>query len=195
MKLWLQVLFAQGYLWRDRFPDAFAETKVEHQGPWSVVLLVLAVAVLGMSLGLLAAGEEEAFFMTPMAVLWVAWSLASRGLRAGVRWTELRISLTWTLGFLFSVSAFAMLAEALVATRWQLLALGVWLTVCLATGCLRGIQRNYLLFRQPGEYAWVLEGPGERPKGIIAPYADAIAETYWRLPRQILFPQRERHAQ
>ena len=195
MKLWLQVLFAQGWLWRDRFPDAFAKTKVEHHGRCPLVLLILAMAVLGLSLGLLASGEEEAFFMAPMAVLWVAWSLASRGLSAGVRWKEFRISLTWTLGFLFSVSVFAMLAAALVAAKWQLVPMGLALAVCFATGCLRGIQRNYLLFRQPDEYAWVLEGPGEQPKGLVAPYATAIREAYWHLPKQILFPQKERHVQ
>jgi hypothetical protein len=129
-----------------------------------------------------------------MAGIWVAWSLSSRGLSAGTSWKELRISLTWTLGFLFTFSVFAMLAGAVIAAEWQLLPMGFALAVCLATGCLRGIQRSYLMFRYPAEYAWMLREPKQQPKGLIAPYADAIVETYWRLPKQILFPQKEHHA-
>lgn len=194
MKLLLQVLFAQGWLWRDRFPDAFTKTKAEHHGLSAFLLQIFPIVVLAGSTGLLAFGEEEGLFVTPMAVIWVAWSLSSRGLSVEVSWKELRISLTWTLGFLFSISVFAMLAGTLIAAEWELLPLGFWLAVCFATGCLRGIQRSYLIFRYPAKYAWMVDDPKQPPKGLIAPYTDAIVETYWRLPRQILFPQKERHA-
>ena len=104
------------------------------------------------------------------------------------------MSLTWALGFLFCVSVLAYVAIALVTAQWWLLPLACVAIICYVTGWLRVAQRNYLLFRQPDEYAWVLEGPGEQPKGLVAPYATAIREAYWHLPKQILFPQKERHA-
>ncbi len=46
MKLLLQVLFAQGWLWRDRFPHIYAEAKVERSGTIAYLILLLSFVVL-----------------------------------------------------------------------------------------------------------------------------------------------------
>lgn len=194
MKLLLQLLFAQGWLWRDRFPEVFVKAKVEHRGTIGYLMLLLSAVLLLMGILSIADGDLSRGILVPVAGTWLLWALSYRGLRADVGRKELRLSVMWALGFLFSVSVFGLLLVALVTADWWLLLLTFWLIVCLVTIWLRGIQRSYLIFRYPAEYAWMLDDPKQPPKGLIAPYADAIVETYWRLPRQILFPQKERHA-
>ncbi len=194
MKLVLQVLFSQGWLWRDRFPEVFAEAKVERRGTIGYLMLLLSAVLLLMGILSIADGDLSRSILVPVAGTWLLWSLSYRGLRADVGRKELRLSVMWALGFLFSVSVFGLLLVALVTADWWLLLLTFWLVVCIVTIWLRGIQRSYLIFHYPAEYAWMLDDPKQPPKGLIAPYADAIVETYWRLPRQILFPQKERNA-
>ena len=196
MKLLLQLLFAQGWLWRDRFPEVFAEAKVEHHRTIGYFIILLSVVLL-LLMGILsiANGDLSRGILVPVAGTWLLWTLSHRGLRADVRQKELRLSVMWALGFLLSVSVFGLLLVALAAAEWWLLLVALWLIVCFVTGWLRGIQRSYLIFRYPAEYAWMLDDPKQPPKGLITPYADVIVETFWRLPRQILFPQKERHAQ
>ncbi len=194
MKLLLQVLFVQGWLWRDRFPQQFAETKLEHRGLAPYLWIILPAALLLASFLALATGETWAIGLTFTAGAWLLWSLSSRWLSVDASRKELRISINWALGFLFCISVLLLLALALATSVWPLIPLAFVLIVCLVTGWMRAVQRNYLLFRQPDEYAWVLDGPGEQPKGLVAPFATAITDAYWRLPKQILFPQKERHA-
>ncbi len=194
MKLLLQVLFAQGWLWRDRFPHSYAEAKVEHRGTIGYFMLLLSAVLLLMGILSIADGDLSRGILVPVAGTGLLWALSSRGLRADVGRKELRLSVMWALGFLFSVSVFGLLLVALVTADWWLLLLTLWLIVCFVTGWLHGIQRNYLIFRDPANNAWRLEEPKEPPKGFIRAYTDAIVETYWRLPRQILFPQKERNA-
>ncbi len=194
MKLLLQVLFAQGWLWRDRLPEVFAEAKVEHRGTIGYLILLLFAVLLLMGILSIADGDLSRGILVPVAGTWLLRALSSHGLRADVGRKELRLSVVWALGFLFSVSIFGLLLVALVTADWWLLLLTLWLIVCFVTGWLRGIQCNYLIFRDPANNAWRLEGPKEPPKGFMRVYTDAIVETYWRLPRQILFPQKERHA-
>jgi hypothetical protein len=191
MKLWLQVLFVQGWLWRDRFPDKFAEASVEYRGLSSYAFLILPAALLGVSLKPLADGKTWAIAVAFMAGIWLLWSLSSRGLRADARHKELRISMNWAMGFLFCVSVFAVLAMAIATADWQLIPVPLALIVCWANGWLRGIQRSYLHFRDPD---WMPDEPPQTPRSFVTSYADFIADTYWRLPKQILCPQRERHA-
>ncbi len=194
MKLWLQVLFAQGYLWRDRFPEAFAEAKVEHRSTTGYLIHLIFAVMLLMGIWSIADGDLSWGILVPVAGTWLLWALSSHGLRTDVGRKELWLSAVWALGFLFSVSIIGLLLVVLVTADWWLLLLTLWLIVCYFTGWLRGIQCNYLIFRDPANNAWRLEGPKEPPKGFMRAYTDAIVETYWRLPRQILFPQKERHA-
>ncbi len=194
MKLLLQVLFVQGWLWRDRFPEVFAEAKVEHRGITGYLILLLSAVLLLMGILSVADGDLSRGILAPVAGTWLLWALSSRGLRADVGRKELRLSVMWALGFFFSVSVFGLLLVALVTADWWLLLLTFALLVCWVTGWLHGIQGSYLLFRDPVNNAWRLEGPKEPPKGFMRAYTDAVVETYWRLPRQILFPQKERHA-
>jgi hypothetical protein len=195
MKLLLQVLFAQGWLWRDRFPHIYAKAKVEHRGAIGYLILLLSAVLLLMGILSIADGDLSRGILVPVAGTWLLWALSSHGLRADVGRKELRLSVVWALGFLFAVSICGLLLVGLVTVDWWLLLLTFVFIVCFVTGWLRGIQRIYLLFRDPANNAWRLEGPKEPPKGFMRAYTDAIVETYWRLPREILFPRRERHAQ
>ncbi len=194
MKLLLQVLFAQGWLWRDRLPEVFAEAKVEHRSTIGYLVILLSTVLLLMGILSIAYGDLSRGILVPVAGTCLLWALFYHWLRADVGPKELRLSVVWALGFLFSISIFGLLFVVLVTADWLLLPLAFWLIVCPATIWLHAIQHSYLIFRYPAEYAWLLDNPKQPPKGLIAPYADAIVETYWRLPRDILFPQKERHA-
>ena len=167
---------------------------MEHRSTIGYLVILLSAVLLLMGILSIAYGDLSRGILVPVAGTWLLWALSYHWLRADVGTKELRLSAVWALGFLFSVSVFGLLLVALVTADWWLLVLTFWLIVCLVTIWLRGIQRSYLIFRYPAEYAWMLDDPKQPPKGLIAPYADAIVETYWRLPRQILFPQKERHA-
>lgn len=199
MKLWLQVLFVQGWLWRDRLPEEFLKAKVEYHGLAAYLIylyLILSTVLLFMSIGLLADGElSRGVFLALLAAAWFLWSLSSREFGTDASGKEFRISALWATGFLFAVSVFGLLAVALVTADWWLVPFPIVLLVCWVTGWLRGIQGNYLLFRDPVNNAWRLEASKQPPKGFMRSYADAIVDTYWRLPREIFISRRgPRHA-
>lgn len=192
MKLLVQLVFAQGYVWRDRFPEMFARAKCEQGKMW---LIILPSALVASGIPLLKTSPVVGISFLAVGISWLVWFAVSTRIGEHARLKPLRLSLVWFAGFAFVTSLLCVLAVAPFLREWILVPWAIGLLMCFGSGWLRAFQYNYLLFRQPDEYAWVLEGLPQPPKGLMAAYAYAIGEIYWRLPKQILFPRKERHAQ
>jgi hypothetical protein len=192
MKLLLQLVFVQGWLWRHCFPEVFVRAKTQRMNiGWWVILPMLLVLV-----GVAQLAEEAWSAGVPLlafGVLWLIWQASSRGIHEKTGKKEFRISLSWGSGFVFMVMLLGSTAVAVVTANWPLLLLSVAVFLCSGSGWLRGIEANYIFFRDPTNNMWRLE---DRPpeKGLVRPLVNLWVETYWRLPSEILFPQREHHA-
>jgi hypothetical protein len=199
MKLLLQLLFVQGWLWRDRFPDEFRKAKLEHRGLAAYLVylyLIFSIVLLFISIGFLADGDlSRGVFLALLAAAWFLWALSSREFGTDASGKEFRLSAIWATGFLFAVSVVAFLAMVIMTADWLLLPPPIAFLLCLVTGWLRGIQGNYLIFRDPVNNAWRLKQT-RTETGLVRPLVNSWIETYWRLPLQIFFPTRgQRHAE
>ena len=194
MKLWLQVLFVQGWLWRDRFPDKFpaADSGKRRLGWWVLLLWVPAVWVI-VALDLASDRASFSALALTNAFVWLVWQCTALAIRPNVRGKQLWISLHWAAAFVAYILLLLALVVGIVALEWMLVLWSGVLLICSASHWLRGIQNNYLVFVDPVRNAWRLELPS-LGKGFITPVARLIADAYWHLPRQILFPQKEHHA-
>ena len=196
MKLWLQVLFAQGWLWRERFPDKFAEAAVERRPlrGWLFVLFVAAIWVIVAFAQVERGRAWVGALGLVVGLVWVIWQASAPTIRKGVKAKEFRVSLHWAAGFVAYVLVALSALVGIVVMEWPLVMWSAILMFCSASHWLRGIQNNYLLFLDPVANAKRLELP-PLGKGFITPVARLVADAYWWLPKQILFPQKERHAQ
>ena len=188
MKLWLQVLFAQGYLWRDTFPDELQKVKAEPRKIRLPTLIPLAMIVL-VSLALV--GDAEWTTAVPVLTLSLGWFMfRSYPLRADtlVGTLEFWISATWAGGAIALISAVVLAITTLATGSWGLvlLCMGAWLGI--VTPWLRGVEANYLILADPVDNSWRLDPQlNPRPSGIPSTWRFMISEAYWRLPRQIFF--------
>lgn len=180
MKLWLQVLFGQGYLWRDRFPASY--NRPAGQGgnlqvlslAWSAVFLMLSVRnALDGSLAVAAISivTSLAFMASTLHGFPFLQSLRNHPFWVSVAWAGVSVAL---LGVLASIAA-SILIEA---WAWVLI-LSAFLAFC-AAGMVNQPERRYLFFCDPGENIDALMA--ESTRGIVGYWR----ETYWRLPRQTL---------
>jgi len=185
MKLWLQVLFAQGYLWRDRFPDAYAVTQIKGRllGWWlfyPVVLVVLGgsripwgAAWLGVIT--LAAGA-----------LWVVWRVSALMLQRRITRRALVISIHWASGFMVFILLWLLVPASVAADDWGLALVSIALQVDPSSTWLWEVQNNYLLFRDPSRNQWRIDAHART--GWISPLMliAGLAEAYILLPAKIL---------
>jgi hypothetical protein len=189
MKLGLQVLFTQGYLWRDRFPARFdVATGMQ---PSLVGTLVWGIfvpsAILVGAVGALGDGDFAAGILALILVAsWIVWTAASRWFDRLAGGKALWLSVYWASGSVMVVMLVAVTLAAPLAGKWALTLFGVSLLLCCATGYLNALQRNYLMFAHPEDDAHVLTAPTSVKMGFIAAWRAWLIETYWRLPRQIL---------
>jgi len=176
MKLWLQVLFAQGYLWRDRFPEAL-EPALERRGLtllWLIFALVLPVlGVLRMLDGSWTVGVL--FIVTGVgASLLNAVSVEVHRLRENLAfWT----SLAWGAAVLIGpvISLIVVLA---IQGDWGFATLLLLTWAFFGTAQLHDIESRYLFFSDPTANQYLLAGwPESFPRMWV--------ETYWRLPIRI----------
>jgi hypothetical protein len=194
VKLWLQVLFAQGWLWRDRFPEKFREANT-HKRSWLWWMLLLWVPAVW---AIAATGMGDRATLSALALanafVWLVWQCALLLIRQNVSQKALRISVHWIAGLATYALLALSLAAGMVAGEWQLIMWSAILLTCSASYWLRGVQDNYLLFRDPANNAWRLDG-GPAEKGLFRPLINTWQDTYWRLPRQIFVTMRgPRHA-
>jgi len=186
MKLWLQVLLAQGYLWRDRFPEQFVATrKSPPRATWvtfaPVVITVAGLLVLfdGRWWGLSVAAAGFGYF------LFIAYPLRLDRLIGS---TEMWLSITWGGGFLATAATVSLVPVAVLIGGWGVLvvSLGLWLSA--VTAWLRSVQANYLIFADPERNSWRLD-PEQNPRrpDWLGRWRDGLTLAYWHLPRQILF--------
>ena len=193
MKLLLQLLFVQGWLWRDRFPEVLARSKVQHTRIGQLLVIAPILLLLVGATQIADSASSEGAALLALGGSWLLWYISSLGISEGTRWKEARSSASWATGFLFLVTLFASIGVGVVTQDWSLLPAYFLFLLCPGSSWMRAIQANYLFFRDPADNAWRLEEqPAER--GLLRPLINLWVETYWRLPSEILFPQRERHA-
>jgi hypothetical protein len=186
MKLWLQVLFAQGWLWRDRFPEQFAATKKPPLRATWVTFTPLVITVAGLLVmldgrwwGLSVAAAGFGWF------LFIAYPLR---LDHVIGSTELWLSITWGSGFLTTAATASLIPMAVLTGDWEVLLVSLGLWLCAVTTWLRFVQANYLIFADPEGNSWRLD-PEQNPRrpDRLGRWRDVLTLTYWHLPRQILF--------
>lgn len=200
MKLWLQVLFAQGWLWRDRFPDALPqEPDTSKWSPswWNLAFAVSLIALGGMwisygdltfgSLTLLsgvayAVSSGDAFGLEKVAgtqAFWTSVSWGSGALTVAGFLVLLILSLAWQIWYVVDGSPSLGLAVVSIASASFMVFFG--------SMSLRAIECRYLFFADSKRNAHLLED-------VEFSANELWLDPYWRLPKQILFPKKERHA-
>ena len=190
MKLWLQVLFAQGYLWRDRFPAQFGETSTQKPKLLGTVVWGFLVPSLALLAGWVELADGNLLSGLPavaLSVFWVLWSVSGRWVERLVGGKALWLSIHWATGFLAVISIVATLILPPLENTWGLMPLALVLLLCSGTAYLRALQSNYLIFVSPEENAWRLTPPAPAKAGFVAAWREWLLETYWRLPRKTLF--------
>jgi len=186
MKLWLQVLFAQGYLWRDRFPEQFSATKNSALRATWVTFAPLAIALAGLLV--LLDGRFWGLSLALAGFAWFAFLAYPLRLDRVLRSTELWLSLTWGGGFLATLANGSLVLQAVLSGALDVLLISAGLWFCVATSWLRFVQANYLIFADPGRNVWRLD-PAQNPpnESWFHRLRDTFVTTYWHLPRKILF--------
>jgi len=117
MKLWLQVLFAQGYLWRDRFPESFEDTQCER---WRPNALNLLWAISLITMGAMWIYYGSAIFGPTVLVTGIACLIGAAdffGLDRVVGSRAFWTSVSWACGAL-TVAGFVLLL--ILSLAWQL---------------------------------------------------------------------------
>ncbi len=193
MKLLLQMLFVQGWLWRDRLPEVFAQAKEQQiRIGWGHVtpILFLLISVLEIT----ESRWGSATLLVIIAASLVLWRNHLFQLDRIAGGKELWISVSWASGLVVAASLVILLVMAPLTSAWAALALAAAGLYVYGTGWLHGMESNYLLFADPANNAWRLEAQETTQKGFIRPRLHLLAETYWRLPRQISATRGRHHA-
>jgi hypothetical protein len=178
MKLWLQVLFAQGYLWRDRFPDLFpadAHLSGERPSLWQIAFGLL----------FLVGGVLNALVYSPSLLTVIHISIgiglsfpliAALGLNRLFGDAALWVSLSWATGTLGLAGIVALVTYSFVTGSWLTVALFLAFLALPAAPTINGILSRYLFFADPHSNAHRLDdAPTDRAQNFWV-------ETYWRLP-------------
>jgi len=176
MKLWFQVLFAQGYLLRQLFPDDFRE---EHESTRpNLVNLVLSLLYVALGLGMIFTGSPVfGSVLTLTGLAWAIWSGDSLGLKRCVCSRAFWTSLSWASGTASVIGWFLIALLSAIFGMWLMFGIFAAFFGFFGTISLRLLQRRYLYFSQRSS-SWDTEPIG----GNIAEwYVDA----YWRLPREV----------
>jgi hypothetical protein len=192
MKLWLQVLFAQGYLWRDRFPESFEYAKPDRWRPNALNLLWAASLV---TLGAMWIYYGSAIFGPLLPVTGIAYLVGAAdflGLDRVVVSRAFWTSVSWACGAL-TVGGFAVLL--ILSFAWQLttvvngdsVSLGLAVVFVGSAGfmvffgsmSLHAIECRYLFFADPRINATMLDDPEWNPRELWS-------DTYLHLPAKIL---------
>lgn len=187
MKLWLQVLFAQGYLWRDRFPEAYADTGMRGRalGSW----LVFPITLLALGTINIASGGVPWIGVAMLATgaAWVMWRGTAIMLRRPLEGKrEVVISMHWASGLVVFVLLWLLIFGALASGAWILALIVIAFQIDPGSTWLWEIQNNYLLFRDPTNSRWRVDA---QPRtGWVSPWTlvATLIQTYVLLPAEIL---------
>jgi hypothetical protein len=181
MKLWLQVLFAQGYLWRGRFPQRFAEDahlRGERPSLWQVIFGLFWLAA-----AFLVVRYDASLWALIYLTIGIGFSFPLLGILRIDRIfgsAALWVSLSWAFGVLALVGVLAMVVACALFGYW----LGVFLFLAFlafpAAPTLNGILSRYLFFADPHSNAHLLEDHS------IYSARTFVLETYWRLPSEVV---------
>jgi hypothetical protein len=186
MKLWLQVVFAQGYLWRDRLPEQFRATKDSTLRPTWVNFAPLVLAVAGLLI--LFDGRGWGLSAVAAGLGWFLFTAYPLRLDRAIASTELWLSITWSGGFLATAATASLVLIGIASGDWELLLISLGLWLCAVTSWLRLVQANYLIFVDPEKNLWRLDPAQNPPRhDWLGRWRDILTSTYWHLPRRILF--------
>jgi len=181
MTLWLQVLFAQGYLWRRRFPDRFAadaHLRGERPSLWQI-----AFGLFWLAAAFLVVRYDASLWALIYLTIGVGFSFSLlRILRVDRIFgsAALWVSLSWAFGVLALAGVLTMVVACAVFGYW----LGAFLFLAFlafpAAPTLNGILSRYLFFTDPRSNANLLE---DHPIGSARTF---VLDTYWRLPSEVV---------
>jgi len=177
MKLWLQVLFAQGYLWRRRFPDLFAadaHLRGERPSLWQIAFGLFF---------LLAGGVGNLVYDNWLwAALYLSIGIGFSFPLLGVLRMDrilgdaaLWVSLSWASGVLALTGVLVLVVVCAVISRWLAALLFLAFLVLPAAPTIHGILSRYLFFADPHSNAHPIKSVRE-----------FWLETYWQLPREVV---------
>ena len=180
MKLWLQVLFAHGYLWRERFPDLFgadAHLRGERPSLWQIAFGVFfLVAAIGNAVASL--WERAAIFLfigMDFAFPLVGLTRVNRLFGDAALW----VSLSWATGVLALAGILVLIGLSLITGAWWAALLFLAFLALPAAPTINGILSRYLFFADPRANAhWLEDHPIESARSFWV-------ETCWRLPREV----------
>jgi len=180
MRLWLQVLFAQGYLWREQSPQFWS---ARDSGKWSPHGFDMLRAVAFSGIGVFLAIIGSAVYGLVIAIAGAAMAIAhgdSFGLKRFFGSRAFWLSVNWAAGTLALGGLAAVLVLSVAFGIWRVAAPVFLFWVFAGTEMLRDMQRHYLFFAGRRQY---IDPPG----GESDDRSDLYVETYWLLPREIFF--------
>lgn len=192
MKLLLQVLFTQGYLWRMRCPEEFGGVSSEkwHPNVWNVAYAAALVSMGALSIyyGSLIFGPLLLF----TGIAFVVWAADFFGLNKIVGSRAFWTSVSWACGAL-TIGGFMLLLVLSIAWQSRLLidgsvSLGLGFLLLFSSSfmafygsmVLHAFECRYLYFADPIGSGAMLDEPDWSPRELWV-------DTYRHLPRQILF--------
>ena len=179
MKLWFQVLFAHGYLWRRRFPDLFAadaHLRGERPSLWQI-----AFGLFWLAGGVLSA----AYDLWPWAAIYLAMGIGFSFPLVGIVRVDrifgdaaFWVTLSWATGVLALSGVFTLVIFCAITGKWLGALVFLGYLVLPAAPTTNGILSRYLFFAEPRSNADILE------RHPIDNAPKFLADTYWRLPRE-----------
>ncbi len=183
MKLWLQVLFAQGWLWRDRFPEAFPVARPQGSSGASVLWLVFGLLLVTGGAIALGGGYGSQAFSVLQVLTGAAFFLSNIGILRIHRLigsNAFWVSLSWSSGTVALVGITGLVLVSAIEGYWIWTVLLVGMMAFCFSLTIGAIERRYLFFSDPRTYGYLLD---ERQ---IESIREHWTETFWRLPGKVL---------
>ena len=183
MRLWLQVLFAQGYLWRQRLPEVFPARSPAGTSNWHLWWLLFGAALLAGGINGVVrygAGVFDALMILTGAGF-LLWNIEVLRMQRLIGSHAFWVSLSWGSGTIVLLGLLALTVTAALQGYWIYLGSFAAMIPCFFTPTANMLQRRYLFFADTEKYGVLLDDDAD-VDGIW----QYFTHTYWRLPREVL---------
>lgn len=185
MRLLLQVMFVQGYLWRDhrqRFPERLPEdpeTESTDQPRTNWMDMGVGGALIVVGFLSLSASPVAGTAMTLSGVcVFLVYAPRATSLALGLS-KPASTSLSWACASLFTILVPVVVVAAATEATWDLLVLGILSAASLGAHFVQSIEERYLFFADPENNKWRLAQ--RKGDSILERYKS----TFITLPREI----------
>ena len=183
MKLLLRVMFNQGSLWRDRWPQAYDDPepplrRIAVAIPASVIFIGVLSILNGSSLVGVLTIALGAIWGIALAMRAAITSLPSHR----VWWTNAH----WVAVSVFALSIPPLIVVAIVLGAWVDAAFLLLVHVTYGSFTIRQIEARFLFFCDPVTNKALLDDPGSGRGGYLRGLIERQKDVYVRFPRAIL---------